>query len=89
MPRVGNNDELLDLLRVAAAEKGGAGGASAMGGLSPSTPAPRTPASPAPRSALSTGATVSVIWFGLLIWIWICRSAKSLCHGLCRLLLEL
>lgn len=55
MPRVGNNDELLDLLRMAAAEKGGAG-ASAMGGLSPSTPAPRTPASPAPRSALSTGA---------------------------------
>ena len=64
VPRVGNNDELIDLLRAAAAEgKGGAGGSAYGGAFSPGSPppAPRTPASPppraaaTPRSALSTG----------------------------------
>jgi ankyrin repeat protein len=57
VPRVGNHNELLELLSAAAAEKGG-GGASAMGGLSPSVPPQRSAsASPAPHPALSPGLT--------------------------------
>ncbi len=56
MPRVGNNEELIDLLRTAAADKTSSG-ASAMGGMGSPPPAPRTPGSPAMRSAAATPTT--------------------------------
>lgn len=61
VPRVGNHNELLELLSAAAAEKGG-GGASAMDGLSPSVPPQRSSsASPAPHPALSPGPTQTLM----------------------------
>ena len=68
VPRVGNHNELLELLSAAAAEKGG-GGASAMGGLSPSVPAQRSSsASPGPHPALSPGLTQTLMSSVEAVW---------------------